>query len=1348
MTITGVNDAAVIAGVDTAFFVEDEAPVINAAGSLTISDIDTDEALFVAETINGVYGSLSIDTTGNWTYSANNAELAIQALRDGEVAHDIITVRAIDGTTHDIDLQFTGVNDLAVISGDNIGAVTEDQSTSTISDSGKLDVTDVDTGEANFVTGTLAGLYGSLTIDADGNWIYAADNTQLAIQSLGAGLTLTDTITVSSIEGTTQDVTVTITGVNDAAVIAGVDTAFFVEDEAPVINAAGSLTISDVDTDEALFVAETINGVYGSLSIDTAGNWTYSANNTELAIQALRDGEVAHDIITVRAIDGTTHDIDLQFTGANDLAVISGDNIGAVTEDQSTSTISDSGKLDVTDVDTGEANFVTGTLAGLYGSLTIDADGNWIYAADNTQLAIQSLGAGLTLTDTITVSSIEGTTQDVTVTITGVNDLAVISGDNIGAVTEDQSTSTISDSGKLDVTDVDTGEANFVTGTLAGLYGSLTIDADGNWIYAADNTQLAIQSLGAGLTLTDTITVSSIEGTTQDVTVTITGVNDAAVIGGVDTAFFVEDEAPVINAAGSLTISDVDTDEALFVAETINGVYGSLSIDTTGNWTYSANNTELAIQALRDGEVAHDIITVTAIDGTTHDIDLQFTGANDLAVISGDNIGAVTEDQSTSTISDSGKLDVTDVDTGEANFVTGTLAGLYGSLTIDADGNWIYAADNTQLAIQSLGAGLTLTDTITVSSIEGTTQDVTVTITGVNDAAVIGGDFDGLVVKDGSTSAQVDAGNLTISDVDLNETEFVTGRTIGAYGELTILSTGIWVYVLDQSNATVASLQAGQSLTDTITISAVDGTTQDISVSIGGGNEAPVATPNTGNVAEDGNLIAAGNVIADDDGSGIDSDPEGDTLSISKVGTTNIPGAGSTNIIGQYGTLTMAASGDYSYTLDNNNGFVQGLASGATLFETFTYTLTDGLAPASSTLVISIQGDDDLPQTLNGDALANTLHGRDSDDLIDSLDGDDVIYGHAGNDGLNGGAGSDTIYGGSGLDFIYGETGVDYLYGGDDTDAIFAGDDNDEVWGGNGGDNLDGGYGDDILHGENGIDWIYGSFGNDTLYGGADGDALFGQEGQDTLFGGDGGDSLDGGTGDDFLNGESGVDWIFGGAGNDELHGGMDTDALFGEDGFDTIHGGDGGDSLDGGSDSDMLFGEAGVDWLFGGSGDDLLDGGNDSDVLFGNDGNDMLQGGAFGDSLDGGAGDDVLDGGDGIDVLYGDVGADIFFVFNAAQGGDVVRDFFTGEDKLYIDPLGFGVDPGTYSGQITSGMFSSGSGLPATLGAGPQFYLETDGRGLWFDATGGDTGDIVIVAGFETGVPQFSDIYFDNPWA
>ncbi|UTW43330.1 VCBS domain-containing protein [bacterium SCSIO 12844] len=52
-------------------------------------------------------------------------------------------------------------------------------------------------------------------------------------------------------------------------------------------------------------------------------------------------------------------------------------------------------------------------------------------------------------------------------------------------------------------------------------------------------------------------------------------------------------------------------------------------------------------------------------------------------------------------------------------------------------------ADNSQSAIQALGDGDTLTDTITVTSDDGTTQDITITITGTNDDPTIGGDTTG-----------------------------------------------------------------------------------------------------------------------------------------------------------------------------------------------------------------------------------------------------------------------------------------------------------------------------------------------------------------------------------------------------------------------------------------------------------------------------------------------------------------------------------------------------------------------------------------------------------------------------
>ncbi|MGI9350057.1 MAG: DUF4214 domain-containing protein, partial [Rhizobiaceae bacterium] len=143
----------------------------------------------------------------------------------------------------------------------------------------------------------------------------------------------------------------------------------------------------------------------------------------------------------------------------------------------------------------------------------------------------QALGAGATLTDTIAVSSVDGTSHDISITITGINDAAIIAGDDQGSVTEDATSPVLTDSGTLTVADTDAGQAGFVAGTVAGTYGSISISATGNWTYSADNSQSVIQALAAGATLTDTITVSSVDGTSLDISTTITGVN-GLLVGG------------------------------------------------------------------------------------------------------------------------------------------------------------------------------------------------------------------------------------------------------------------------------------------------------------------------------------------------------------------------------------------------------------------------------------------------------------------------------------------------------------------------------------------------------------------------------------------------------------------------------------------------------------------------------------------------------------------------------------------------------------------------------------------------------------------------------------------------
>ena len=81
-----------------------------------------------------------------------------------------------------------------------------------------------------------------------------------------------------------------------------------------------------------------------------------------------------------------------------------------------------------------------------------------------------------------------------------------------------------------------------------------------------------------------------------------------------------------------------------------------------------------------------------------------------MPVIGGVATGAVTEDVAVvaGNLTTSGALTIADVDQGQSNFTAqpGTAGSNgYGTFTLAADGAWTYTADDSQAAIQQLGAG-------------------------------------------------------------------------------------------------------------------------------------------------------------------------------------------------------------------------------------------------------------------------------------------------------------------------------------------------------------------------------------------------------------------------------------------------------------------------------------------------------------------------------------------------------------------------------------------------------------------------------------------------------------------
>ncbi|MBT9590791.1 MAG: retention module-containing protein, partial [Thiobacillus sp.] len=120
-------------------------------------------------------------------------------------------------------------------------------------------------------------------------------------------------------------------------------------------------------------------------------------------------------------------------SAVNDAAAISGDSAAALTE--SNVAQSTGGTLAATDVDSANSFVAQTNVAGSngYGVFSIGTDGVWTYAMN---AAHDAFVAGTDYTDSFTVATADGTSQRVTVTISGTNDAAAISGDSAAALTE------------------------------------------------------------------------------------------------------------------------------------------------------------------------------------------------------------------------------------------------------------------------------------------------------------------------------------------------------------------------------------------------------------------------------------------------------------------------------------------------------------------------------------------------------------------------------------------------------------------------------------------------------------------------------------------------------------------------------------------------------------------------------------------------------------------------------------------------------------------------------------------------------------------------------------------------
>lgn len=587
-----------------------------------------------------------------------------------------------------------------------------------------------------------------------------------SIEGLGAGQTITDfffyTIRLADNTLALARAEFTITGANDRPTITSAARTISLTEDVTT-TASGQFTATDPDVGSALTYSGSTADDFGTFAVSRKGLWTFALKSGP-AVNALAEGEEKRLVYTVTVSDGSggtaTQDVSIVVTGTNDAPrITAARTAGTIIEDSRTATIA--GQITATDIDRGDSIAFSAAAvtpnATDYGSLSVNAAGLWTFALRNASPAVQSLAAGETkiLSYTVTATDALGAKTETTVlvTVTGTNDAPrITAADTAGTVAENGTLTRCE--GTITATDIDNGDtvtyALLPSRTTPTGFGTFLVEAaSGKWTFDIDNASASVQSLAEGQSKLLSYVVLASDGkgglVRQPVTVTITGTNDAPVLGiSTDTGAVTEDARPA-TASGRIVVTDIDSGDVLTYSQQPKlpeySSYGTFTVDRTGRWGFTLNNASSAVQALAAGETKVLEFDVTARDKAgavvVDTVSITVTGINDAALFTNTNARAsVTEDGVTQT---GGILTVTDKDAGQAAFkapAETSLAGLYGQFSFNAQtGAWGYTLDNASAAVQALGATDVKTDSLTIQSLDGTSHTINVTVNGAADAA-------------------------------------------------------------------------------------------------------------------------------------------------------------------------------------------------------------------------------------------------------------------------------------------------------------------------------------------------------------------------------------------------------------------------------------------------------------------------------------------------------------------------------------------------------------------------------------------------------------------------------------
>ena len=497
-------------------------------------------------------------------------------------------------------------------------------------------------------------------------------------------------------------------------------------------------------------------------------------------------------------------------------------------------------------------------------------------------------------------------------------------------------------------------------------YGSMRFDAStSEWAYALSNRNTATQNLAAGQTVNEVFTFAAGEAT-FDVTITIIGTNDAPVVAtAIEPQSGVEGHEKVIDLSNLFT--DIDTNDTLTLSVTAELNGSDVLIDGSSN-IITVLSKELRITLASTGTYT---ITVVADDGnggrvsSTFSLEVEADTPPVIGIPGSEDrtgAGAVTED---GTLTAEGMLVVTDVDnppTLPAIGLDGDGVGTYGTMTFTTDERGIVTWTYTLAATpeqgdetQGLNEGQAETETFTFRA-GVATFDVTITVTGVNDAPVVANAIDS---QSGTINQPITEINLGDAFTDADENDTLTlVLTVTLDGNAVILTTNGTMTTLGTTGLTYNSetniLSGSPSIIGTYKIKIV--ATDSAGASSAETEFDIVVTPETISGDDTGSVTDGG--APDDDNTGT-LRAVGDTITLVSKETTDSPGMST----GTYGVMTFDGT-TWTYTLGDG---VEVLADGQKATESFTFSSGGG----TFVVTITVTGANDDP-TVSGEFINRT----------------------------------------------------------------------------------------------------------------------------------------------------------------------------------------------------------------------------------------------------------------------------------------------------------------------------------------------------------------------------------------